>query len=252
MLKEAQDLGFAESDPKNDVEWIDTAYKLAILMSIWFWKSISLDNINIDWINKLTEVEFKYAKLLDKKIKLLWVISNVRNKIWAYVSPVLLNKDSKMAKTDWVLNAIEIIWENATTFYSWPWAWWKATASAVVSDIINIARFIENWQYKWDSRFLHESDKELINKNDIESKFYCRFYIWDEKWILSKITWIFANYDINIDQVIQHNHTEEEKNNLPFVITLEKSKTSKVMEAINEIDKFDFIKQKTFVMRSLD
>lgn len=252
MLKNAQELWYAESDPTNDVEWIDTAYKLAILMSIWFWKNISLDDINVTWISNLTEVEFKYAKLLDKKIKLLWVISKTRQNIWAFVSPVLLDKDSKMAKTDWVLNAIEIVWENAETFYSWPWAWWKATASAIVSDILNLSKFIDNWKYNWESNTLYESDLELVDKDDVESKFYCRFYIWDWKGILSKITGIFADNDINIDQVIQHNHTEEEKQNLPFVITLENSKKSKVINAIKEIDEFDFINQETFVMRILD
>lgn len=252
MLKKAQELGYAESDPTNDVEGIDTAYKLAILMSVWFWKNTKIDEFDIKWISKLTEIDFKYAKLLSKKIKLLWVISKTRNKIWAFVSPVLLDKDSKMAKTDWVLNAIEVIWENATTFYAWPWAGWKATASAIISDIVNVAKFIEDWEYKWVINNSIESNLELLDEGDIESKYYCRFYIWDEAGVLAKITKVFADNNINIDQVIQHNHSEEEKNNLAFVITLEKSKDSDVKRAIDKIDKFDFIKQETFILKNLD
>lgn len=252
MLKKAQELWYAESNPTNDVEWFDTAYKLAILLSVWFWKYISLDDININWISKLTEVEFKYAKLLEKKIKLLGVISSTRNKIWAYVSPVLLDNNSKIAKTDWVFNAIELVWKNASTFYSWPWAWWKATASAIISDIINISKLTQNWKYLFPNNSQSFSNYELIDKQDIESKFYCRFYIKDQKWILSKITWVFAKYDINIDQVLQHSHTHDEKNDLPFVITLEDTKQSNLDNAIKEIDNFDFINQPTFTMKILD
>lgn len=252
VLKKAQELWYAESDPKNDVEWIDTAYKLAILMSVWFGKNISLDQIQIDGINKLTSIEFKYAQMLEKKIKLLWVISKTRSKISAFVSPVLLDKDSKMAKTDWVLNAIEIIGQNATTFYSGPWAWGKATASAVVSDIVNISRFMQDGKYVWPSNMVAISNLELVEKQDVESKFYCRFHIKDGRWILSTITWVFAKYDINIDQVLQHNHTVEEKVNLPFVITLEKTTLANVKKAISEIDSYDFITEETFVMKILD
>lgn len=254
ILQKAQDLWYAESDPTNDVEWIDTAYKLAILSSIGFQKDVDLKDLEIEWISKLTETDFKYAKILWKKIKLLWVISKTRKNISAFVSPILLDNSTPMAKTDGVLNAIEVIGKNATTFYSGPWAWWKATASAVVSDIVNVARQLssEN-QYTWFYQS-NESQRnvDLLDPNDIESKFYCRFHIADKPWIIHQISWIFTKHGINIDQILQHEHKNQEKSDLPFVITLEKTKMWPLKEAINEINTFDFITHPSFVMKILN
>ncbi len=126
VLKEAQDKWYAEKDPTNDVEWIDAAYKLAILSKIWFWKLLKIDEVSKTWISQLDGIDFIYLDILKSKIKLLWVLEKTKtNTLKAIVAPFLIKKDSQLAKIDWVLNAIEVNGENTTNFFTWPWAWWK-------------------------------------------------------------------------------------------------------------------------------
>jgi len=263
MLKKAQELWYAESDPTNDVEGIDTAYKLAILISLGFWKDANVEDFDVRGISGLTETEFMYAKLLWKKIKLLGVASQTRQKISAYVSPVMLDKNDSIAKTDGVLNAVHIVWENATTFYNGPGAGWQATASAIVSDVMNVARFINNGAYVWPKNYVYNSWSELVEADEIESRFYCRFYIDDrptenadevsaKPWIVKQISGILEKYSLNIEEVRQHEHSSEEKADLPFVITLEKWKRSDVEKAMKEIDALSCITRPSFIMPNLD
>ena len=137
-LYKAKQLWYAESDPTNDIEWIDTAYKIIILSQIAFWVNLSLKNLQIKGISHINITHIQQAKKLWKKIKLIWVIENKNWKITAYIRPEFINKSDNLYHVDWVLNGIEVIGENQTTFYSWPGAGGDATSIAVISDIMKI------------------------------------------------------------------------------------------------------------------
>lgn len=254
VLVEAQKLGYAESDPTNDVEWIDSFYKLSILSWIWFWKLLKKEETNISWISSIDWIDFKYADILDRTIKLLGVVNlSKENILEAFVWPVLIKNSHPLASINWVTNALDVIWENANNTFSGPWAGGKATASSILSDIINIwSKIDEKWRFLWNNTNLSNQDVLLWEIEKSKFKFYCRFVIQDQTWVLSKTCSILEKYWISVDQVLQHSHTQDEKKNLPYVMTLETVDEGMLRKAIREIDSLSFIKSPTFVMRILD
>ncbi len=124
----------------------------------------------------------------------------------------------------------------------------KATATSIISDIINISKNINSKP----SDYISKNNFNIEKIENQKYRYYCRIKIKDWPWILSKISEVFWKYWLNIDQVLQHKHSLDEKINLPFVITLEKSKESNMIAAINEIQKFKFIKDKILTIRILD
>lgn len=252
ILKVAQDKWYAEKNPTNDIEWIDAWYKLSILSKACFWRSLWIDEIIKQWISQIDWIDFEYLDILKSKVKLLWIIEKTKNNaLLAIVAPFIISNDHQLSNIDWVLNAINVKWENTETFYAWPWAWWRATASAIVSDIMNIVK-CPNANVVNNIVNINDSKISLEKQENIEFRYYCRFVIKDGPWIISKISTIFADKWINIDQVLQHKHSKEEKENLPFIITLEKSNELKVKEVIKEIQKQPFIKEKILLIRMLD
>lgn len=253
VLKDAQDLWYAEKDPRNDIEWIDAAYKLSILSAIWFGKLLDLSQIDINWISWLDGIDFQYAQKLWMRIRSLWIISKTESSLLnAFVGPVLLSNDKQLSKISWVTNAIDIVWDCANTFYAWPWAWWKATASAVVSDILNLAKRIEWWKFIWLNSKFEKSQEWMWSPDDIVSRFYCRFTISDQPWVIRDTANIISKYWINIDEVHQHKHADSEKWCLPYVMTLESISQWVLKKAVAEIDKLWFIVKPTLVMKIVD
>ena len=138
VLEEAIKLWYAENDPTNDIEWIDSAYKVIILWKIAFWVDISIEKMQVKWISHLTQIHIEQARKMWMKIKLLWVIENKNWKNKAFVRPEFVSIDSSLGRTDGVINAVEIIGENTTNFFSGPGAGGDATAVAIVSDILGL------------------------------------------------------------------------------------------------------------------
>ena len=138
VLEEAMKLWYAESDPTNDVEWLDAAYKVILLAKVAFWADIKLEDMQIKWISHLKQVHISQAKRMGMKIKLLGVIEKKWDRIKAFVRPEFVAIDSPLGMTNGVINAVEVVGENSTTFFSGPGAGGDATAVAVVSDILGL------------------------------------------------------------------------------------------------------------------
>lgn len=171
VLKEAQALGYAERDPSADVEGHDACRKIAILSSIISGKLVDFEDIYTEGITKVSATDIKYAKAMDKKIKLLASCKRVEDKLCAIVAPCLVSKEHPLYNVDDVFNAIFVKGDmlGDSMFYG-SGAGKLPTASAVVGDVVEAAKNPNrSMMSTWDSEKL-----ELIGKEDTLKKFFVR------------------------------------------------------------------------------
>jgi homoserine dehydrogenase len=203
VLREAQELGYAEADPTFDVDGYDAAHKLLILASIAYGIDAKPEDILIEGIRKITRLDFEFAKEFGYAIKLLAIAKKRGSKVELRVHPALIPQNRMIAKIDGVMNGISVIGDavGETLFYG-PGAGGDATASAVISDIIEIARGGQCAPMLGYKRPLEEG-VELADPLDIKSKYYLRIVVDDQPGILAKIASIFGEEQISIASMLQ-------------------------------------------------
>lgn len=255
VLQAAQDKGYAEADPTFDIEGIDTAHKIAILASIGFKTLIPFDKIYIEGISNIKKVDIEFAKRLNCKIKLLAIAKKKDDYIEVRVHPTMLPKSEMMAQVNGVFNAVEFVGDMVDkTMYYGRGAGGKPTGSAVVSDVVSIARdiaiggvgrvpvrkkgFAKAYDYYYPIRDI----------KDVKSKFYLRFSVLDEPGTLAKIAGKLGDHGISISQAIQPDERAPGEV-VTMVFMTHKTVTRNIMTAIEEIDSFECVKDKTVAIR---
>lgn len=171
VLKEAQDLGYAERNPAADVEGFDACRKIAILASLTYGKNVDFEEIYTEGITKITDVDFKYASKLGYSIKLFGKAKKVDDKFYAYVAPVMIDSNHPLFSVNDVFNAIMVKGNvlGDVMFYG-SGAGKLPTASAVVSDMVDAIRHLnDNVNIEWSSDKL-----ELTDIKKSEKKFFVR------------------------------------------------------------------------------
>lgn len=171
VLKEAQELGYAERNPAADVEGFDACRKIAILSSLANGRQVDFEDVYTEGITKITDVDFKYAKELGTTIKLIGTSKKVENGIYSMVSPKMLSKEHPLSFVNGVMNAIFVRGNvlGPAMFYG-AGAGKLPTASAVVSDVVAAVRNISaNVETKWETAKL-----ELVSRDNITSKYFVR------------------------------------------------------------------------------
>jgi homoserine dehydrogenase len=205
-LNQAQELGYAESDPSSDIDGIDAAYKLSILASIVLNNKITIENIHVEGITNLATIDFKYAKDLGYSIKLLAVGELTPQNVSLRVQPCLIPNEHLLAKVEGVYNAIEIKGEPiGNIIFHGEGAGPKSTSSAILGNIISIANNISNNNY----RTFENSNNATIQFNDNDqtsSSFYMRMSVKDQPGVLAEIASILGKYSISIASVLQTTH----------------------------------------------
>jgi len=213
VLKEAQKLGYAEADPTFDVGGFDTAHKLLILGSIAYGIDVKPEEVLIEGIQNISKIDIEFAKEFKYSIKLLAIAKKIKNEIELRVHPVLIPQEKMISKIDGVMNGISLIGDKVgeTMFYG-AGAGANATASAVVANIIDIAR-----RGKGSPMLGFEKQvgtkPTLMPKENIKTKYYLRLEVADKSGTLAKIATIFGNNDISIENMMQR-VKENEKANL--------------------------------------
>jgi len=232
VLKEAQALGYAEADPTFDVEGIDAAHKLTILASIAYGIPLQFDNCFTEGISKITREDVEYAEELGYRIKHLGVSARSEKGIDLRVHPTLIPETNMIAKVDGVMNAVAVNGNAVNdTLFCGPGAGAGPTASAVVADIIDIARGIEVEALA----FTELSDVQVLPIEEVETCYYLRMQANDKAGVLAEVASILSNKGINIEAIIQKEPKEGET--LVPVIMLTHKVQEKVMnEAITEIE----------------
>jgi homoserine dehydrogenase len=202
-LRDAQQLGYAEPDPTNDVEGIDATFKLAILAQLSFHMDVSPDDIFREGITKLTAKDFAYARELGYAIKLLAIGRKQGERVELRVHPTLVPHGELLANVDGVLNAVEIEGDlmNRVLFQG-PGAGSLPTTSAVVADALDAAVSISNRVY-WPHSFRREAALHAMSMSDVRSRYYLRMRVADRPGVLAHVAGALSNAQISIASVIQ-------------------------------------------------
>lgn len=234
-LREAQELGFAEADPTEDVEGLDARAKLAILARTGLQVSVDVEKITARTISTIEPIDFEYAHLLDCTIRQLSRATKVSNQLLATVEPALVHSSSPLAQVEGPRNLVMSTGKyGGETVFSGHGAGGNPTAVAVVSDLIAIARS----RQATEAAIEENEIPQLPVSSDFTSRHYLRFTVRDQPGIIAALASIFANLGINIDSVFQKpGHPASQ---LPFVITLESCASSLVEKAVKQIALLDF------------
>jgi homoserine dehydrogenase len=203
VLKEAQELGYAEADPTFDIGGFDAAHKLLILASIAYGIDARPEDIMIEGIEQITQADIGFAKEFGYTIKLLGIAKKVGEFVELRVHPALVPQSEMIAKVDGVMNGISVIGDKVgETMYYGPGAGGDATASAVISDIIAIARGGKASPMLGFKRPL-ESGLRLLDRDSIVSKYYLRLEVADKPGVLAKVSQVMGEQNISIETMLQ-------------------------------------------------
>ncbi len=201
VLQEAQDLGYAEADPTFDVGGFDAAHKLLILASIAYGIDAKPEDVLIEGITQITQEDIAFAKEFGYHLKLLGIARKDGEEIELRVHPTLLPKDAMIGKVDGVMNAISVVGDCVgETLYYGAGAGGNATASAVISDIIEIARTKSSPMLGFKNI---SNTLRLKPLDKIVSAYYLRILVLDKPGVLAKIATIFGEDGISIDTFLQ-------------------------------------------------
>ena len=201
-LQNAQDLGYAEPDPTNDVEGIDAKYKAMILSLLCFGVSPSTDGVYTEGISQITKDDFDWAKRLNKTIKLVAQIDNSEDGFNARVYPVLVDNKHPLAAIRGALNAVLVEGENINQLvFSGPGAGAAPTASAIIGDVLSACHQMASNQTNWyPLRSPKTGDKAM---KDVYSSWFIRLSVKDEPGVLATIASLFGDNNVSIESVIQ-------------------------------------------------
>jgi len=256
VLKDAQDLGFAEADPTYDIEGVDTAHKLAIVLSLSYGKRVELDSIYREGISEINQQDIEFAGELGYTIKLLAIAIRRGETIEARIHPTMIPFDHILASVNGNYNAFHLVGDASdSVFLHGQGAGMMPTASAVVGDMIDISRDIIAgiWRRVPLRSYKKEGIKDikLLAMDDVKTNYYLRFAAVDRPGVLSAISGILGSYNIGISSVIQK-EKKLERNAVPLVLTTYKAREKDVQMALKEIDKLDVVLGKTTLLRIED
>ena len=246
ILKESQDLGYAEADPSFDVGGYDAAHKLLILASIAYGIDAKPEDILIEGIENVSQDDISFAKEFGYAIKLLGIAKKDGNEVELRVHACLISQDEMIAKIDGVMNGISVVGDKVgETLYYGPGAGGDATASAVVANIIDIARSGKSTPMLG---FAKPLDGELTLKpiDKIESKYYLRINVSDKAGVLAKITKIFEDNNISVETMLQRPATNNSAN---ILISTHIAVERDIQNMIKKLESLDFINSTPVMIR---
>lgn len=214
-LKAAQRLGYAEADPTFDIEGIDAAHKLAIMSAIAFGTCVQFKNAHIEGITKLQSIDIEYAESMGYRIKLLGITKRTRNGIELRVHPTLVPAKRLIANVEGSMNGILVKSDAAgVTMYYGAGAGSEQTASAVIADLIDIARLAtaDPGHHVPYLAFHPDAvvDTPILRIADIATSYYLRMHVADQSGVLASVTRILAESAISIDAMLQKEPGEGE------------------------------------------
>ena len=246
ILKEAQELGYAEADPTFDIGGFDAAHKLLILASIAYGIDAKPEDILIEGIEHITQDDISFAKEFGYSIKLLAIARRMGDEVELRVHAALIDNSEMIAKIDGVMNGISVVGDKVgETLYYGAGAGGDATASAVVANLIDIARSGKSKPMLGFNKPL-EGGLKLKPVEQMESKYYLRINVRDETGVLAKLTSIFADSKISIQTVLQRPSKDESAN---LLISTHQSCEKDIQSVIKQISQLDFVNSTPVMIR---
>ncbi|MEA2011530.1 MAG: homoserine dehydrogenase [Verrucomicrobiota bacterium] len=240
ILKDAQKAGYAEADPTFDIDGIDTAHKTIVLASLAFGNWFNMDDVHVEGIRGIDLLDFKYAAKLGYRIKLLSIIKNTSDGIEMSVRPTLVPADSLIGSVHGVYNCVWINsdWLGNSMYYG-QGAGEKATASAVVSDVIDIALNLKNNASNRIPAFTKGTRfKGLLGEENSRGRFYLRIQLANRPGVFGEIATVFGEYGISLASVDQKEIDQNKKMAQVVVLTHDANQNS-LNSALEKIRQFD-------------
>ncbi len=213
VLKEAQRLGYAEADPTFDIEGVDAAHKLTLMSAIAFGIPVQFDKAYVEGITKLGAADIKYAEQLGYRIKLLGITKRTAKGIELRVHPTLIPAKRLIANVEGAMNAVVVNGDAVgTTLYYGKGAGAEPTGSAVIADLVDIARLhtanaaqrVPHLAFQPQSM----SDTPVLPMGDVVTSYYLRLRVADQTGVLAMVTGLLASADISIDAMLQREADE--------------------------------------------
>ncbi|MDO8292654.1 MAG: homoserine dehydrogenase [Gallionella sp.] len=215
VLKEAQRLGYAETDPTFDIEGVDAAHKITILSALAFGIPMQFDKAHIEGISKLDAIDIRYAEQLGYRIKLLGITKRTPEGVELRVHPTLIPTKRLIANVEGAMNAVLVQGDAVgSTLYYGKGAGAEPTASAVIADLVDVTRMhtadpehrVPHLAFQPDQL----SDLPILPMDEVITSYYLRMRVQDKPGVLADITRILADEQISIDAVIQKEPGEGE------------------------------------------
>ena len=253
VLKEAQRLGYAEADPTFDIEGIDAAHKLTIMSAIAFGNSMSFDKAHIEGISKLDAVDIKYAEQLGYRIKLLGITKRTSEGVELRVHPTLIPSKRLIANVEGAMNAVLVKGDavGATLYYG-KGAGAEPTASAVIADLVDVARMhtadpehrVPHLAFQPNAMV----DLTILPLSEVITSYYLRLRVEDKPGVLADITRILADQQISIDAMIQREPGEGE-DQTDIIMLTHQTREKNIDAAISKIEALTVVKGKLIRLR---
>lgn len=215
VLGEAQRLGYAEADPTFDVEGIDAAHKLTIMSAIAFGMPMKFEQAYTEGITKLQQVDIKYAEELGYRVKLLGITKRTDKGVELRVHPTLIPEKRLVANVNGAMNAVVVKGDAVgPTLYYGAGAGAEPTASAVVADLMDVARLIDATSAQRVPYLAFQPDQvqdlPILPIDEIQSAYYLRLRASDKPGVLAEVTKILGDRNISIDAMMQKEPDENE------------------------------------------
>ena len=233
-LAAAQELGYAETDPTNDVEGYDAAYKLAIMATLGFRTRVRPTQVHTEGITKLTARDFQYARELGYVFKLLAIAERTEGGIVARVAPAFLPAATPLAKVDGVYNAVQIVGDlTGTVLFQGKGAGADPTSSAVVADLLDLSHAIVqgNRERKY---WGPEGDIPVLGLDALETRYYLRVSVTDQPGVLAQIAQSLGNHNVSIAAVNQKEADADEQT-AELVVMTHRAREGAMRDALQEI-----------------
>ena len=203
VLREAQQLGYAEADPTSDVEGLDAARKMAILATLGFHADVALEDVEVRGISRIKKEDIAFAKKLGYEMKLLGIAERQDDQISVVVQPTMVSTAHPLASVNGVFNAVYVYGEavGETMFYG-PGAGEMPTATSIVADLVAV---IKNMKLGVNGQraLTPYKEKKLKSDEQIAYKNFILLHVEDKAGVLAQITQVFAEYDVSLDSVVQ-------------------------------------------------
>ncbi len=241
VLADAQRLGYAEANPSLDIDGFDTAHKICILASLAYGVSVPLDKITVQGIRGLNPADVKYADELGYVIKLLAVCrESAGNKLEVRVNPTLVPKTHMLASVSEVFNAVLVDASmTGDTLYYGKGAGRAATASAVISDVVSVARHVAIGMPRAAEPLpaIEKSSYELLAPEDGISRFYIRLMVRDDCGMVGRFATLLGDHGVSIFAASQHQATDAQRAEgyVPVVILTQPARMGDIVAALTEI-----------------
>lgn len=252
-LKQAQQLGYAEPDPTNDVEGIDAAFKLAVLATLAFHTKVTAADVPHEGIARLRAKDFRYARELGYAIKLLALATRSGDDLNVRVHPVLLPQETLLAKVDGAFNAVEIKGDlTGTVTFHGLGAGPEPTSSAILGDVVNIARALCDGQTRPLSSPAADGPEEhglrLRTMADLQTQYYLRLNVADRPGVLAQIATVLGQHDISIAAVVQKD-ADPAAGTAELVITTHPANEARMQHALAAIRRLPVITEVNNLIR---